>query len=237
MKSLVYQSSDEDFRTFVADSKSWTEIIKKCGYKHNKGATHKIVKRRIAELGLPTSHLPVGSYSKPGTYAKRRPADEVFVENSTYNHGQSIRKRMVKDFGIADKCNMCGITEWNGKPIVLEVEHKNGIHTDNRLENLELLCPNCHSQTDTFRGKNTSKEKKVYTCTDCGKDVYRNSKRCTACASTSKRSKTKPSADQLQEDLKTMSFTAVGKKYNVSDTCIRKWMKKYEKWETQKQEE
>ena len=51
-------------------------------------------------------------------------------------------------------CWECGITEWNGKPIVLELEHINGDSSDNSEKNLSLLCPNCHSQTDTFKGKN-----------------------------------------------------------------------------------
>jgi hypothetical protein len=54
-------------------------------------------------------------------------------------------------------CWECGITEWNGKDIVLELEHKNGYSQDNSEENLSLLCPNCHSQTDTYKGKNKGK--------------------------------------------------------------------------------
>lgn len=61
-----------------------------------------------------------------------------------------------------NKCNECGIDSWNGKPITLELEHKDGNHHNNKRENLECLCPNCHSQTDTWRGKNkTNKRKKI----------------------------------------------------------------------------
>lgn len=52
------------------------------------------------------------------------------------------------------RCNHCNINEWRGKPIVLEIEHKNGDRTDHRRENLEAICPNCHSQTPTWRGRN-----------------------------------------------------------------------------------
>ena len=53
-----------------------------------------------------------------------------------------------------DGCLVCGISEWNGKSIVLEAEHKDGDSTNNKLENLCLVCPNCHSQTDTYKGRN-----------------------------------------------------------------------------------
>ena len=57
-----------------------------------------------------------------------------------------------------NKCDKCGITEWNGKPLNMELHHKNGISYDHRLENLEMICPNCHAQTDTYRSKNKTKE-------------------------------------------------------------------------------
>lgn len=54
-------------------------------------------------------------------------------------------------------CEICGITEWNGKSIVLEMDHIDGDHTHNRPENLRMICPNCHSQTDTYKNKNAGK--------------------------------------------------------------------------------
>lgn len=65
---------------------------------------------------------------------------------------ESKRKRVIIEQNNA--CNHCGITEWRGKPITLEIDHINGIGDDNRRENLEAICPNCHSITDTWRGRN-----------------------------------------------------------------------------------
>ena len=62
----------------------------------------------------------------------------------------TIRKHNLLEY----KCSTCNIDSWNGKKLVLELDHINWNHTDNRLENLRFLCPNCHSQTDTFRGRN-----------------------------------------------------------------------------------
>ena len=72
-----------------------------------------------------------------------------------YHSRRGVRLRILKDRLLDYKCAGCGIEDWNGKYIPLELDHINGKRDDHRLENLRFLCPNCHSQTDTFRGKNT----------------------------------------------------------------------------------
>lgn len=78
---------------------------------------------------------------------------------------------MIKE-GIKEyKCEKCGLNKWNGEQISLQLHHINGDNTDNRIENLMLLCPNCHSQTDNFCGsKNNIIERKYY-CKSCGKEI------------------------------------------------------------------
>ena len=65
-----------------------------------------------------------------------------------------LRKMMVRSFGIEQKCSNCGLTEWQGYQIPLEVHHKNGDTSNNDISNLEFLCPNCHALTDNYRGRN-----------------------------------------------------------------------------------
>ena len=66
-----------------------------------------------------------------------------------------IKKQIIKESGLKEnKCECCSLTEWNNKPINLELHHINGNNTDNRLDNLQILCPNCHYQTDNFKAKN-----------------------------------------------------------------------------------
>lgn len=82
---------------------------------------------------------------------------EAEYDTLTYDR---LKKRIVLEQN--QKCNHCGIDEWNGKPIVLELEHIDGNHSNNERENLEAICPNCHSQTDTWRGRNkTNKRNKI----------------------------------------------------------------------------
>jgi 5-methylcytosine-specific restriction endonuclease McrA len=87
----------------------------------------------------------------------------MFVENSKAftngTAGKSLRKRLLR-LGKDDKlCSICGLyAEWNNKPIKMQLDHINGIHSDNRFDNLRFVCPNCHTQTDTFSGRNNKKE-------------------------------------------------------------------------------
>ena len=85
---------------------------------------------------------------------KRLNNSEVFVENSSYPRGK-IKQRIIKDTLIKYECTECGLTNnWNNKKIVLQLDHINGVNDDHRLENLRFLCPNCHSQQDTYAAKN-----------------------------------------------------------------------------------
>jgi Zn finger protein HypA/HybF involved in hydrogenase expression len=76
--------------------------------------------------------------------------EEVFCTNSMMST-TNIKKRIIRDSILEYKCHECEIRDiWNGKKIVLQLDHINGINNDNRIENIRLLCPNCHSQTNTF---------------------------------------------------------------------------------------
>ena len=78
---------------------------------------------------------------------------DIFKLNSTWSN-MAVRNRIKQDSLIDYKCQMCNICKWNNMPITFELDHVNGNNRDNRLENLRFLCPNCHSQTDTYKGKN-----------------------------------------------------------------------------------
>lgn len=93
-------------------------------------------------------------------YQKARafPDNKVYIENSTFPRHR-LKERLIKENKIPYACQECGnIGEHNGKPLVLQLDHTNGINNDNRIENLRFLCPNCHTQQDTYAAKNIGKK-------------------------------------------------------------------------------
>ena len=145
--------TDNQFIDAVRLSTSYRQVLSKLGLKEA-GGNYSVLKKRIQELGLDISHMTGQSYLKGKTHEyNKKPINYYLKENS---HIQSFKlKNRLLDEGLKKhECEVCGITEWMGKPTPIELDHINGKNTDNRLENLRMLCPNCHAQTDTYRGKN-----------------------------------------------------------------------------------
>jgi len=148
--------TNEQFSELVANSVSYRQILDEMKLVPA-GGNYATVKRRINSLKLDCSHFTGQGYLKGRSHnwAKSTPLDEILVENSAYGGGSYKLKNKLVNAGIFEqKCYKCQNTHWMGQSIPLELEHKNGSNTDNRIENLTLLCPNCHALTDTYRDKN-----------------------------------------------------------------------------------
>lgn len=82
-----------------------------------------------------------------------RPVEEIFAVNTRRNRGH-LKQRLLRSGLKVERCESCGLSQWREAPLSLALHHVNGDRRDNRIENLQLLCPNCHSQTDNFAGRN-----------------------------------------------------------------------------------
>jgi len=111
-------------------------------------------KRRAIDLGLYAPNQGGKGTKKEYKGSNKRNLDDVLQGKHPEYPTDKLKKRLISE-GLLDKvCVECGITDsWNNKPIVLHLDHINGVNNDHRLENLRLLCPNCHSQTDTWCGR------------------------------------------------------------------------------------
>lgn len=170
---------------------------------------------------------------------------EVFCANSKVARC-TLRSRVLSTNIIEYKCEECGnIGFSNNKPLVLQLDHINGVNDDNRLENLRFLCPNCHSQQDTSFGKNSTnshrnryerviaKENNLVVSVEgryenyckCGTKIELNSKHCNKCASSLNgvaRRKFEVSKDELENLVSKYSKVKIGKMFGVSDNAVKK---------------
>lgn len=141
----------EQLEEIVKESYSNREVARKLGYQQDGGGTMASLKKMYIELNLDTSHFKGQGWNKENYNY------DAFNVNTYKKNGKTLREPLVNLRGA--KCEKCGLTEWLGNPINLEVHHLNGDRTDNRLENLQLLCPNCHSYTSTFARKGDKRDK------------------------------------------------------------------------------
>jgi 5-methylcytosine-specific restriction endonuclease McrA len=138
-------------------SRSKREILIRLGLKEA-GGNYKQLEKYCLEYSIKIEHL-VGQGWRKGSkepVVKQQDIYKILVKNNFYN-SHRLKKRLIKENIFEHKCYRCDLKEWFEKPIPIELEHINGIKNDNRLKNLTLLCPNCHAQTDTYRGKNIKK--------------------------------------------------------------------------------
>lgn len=212
-RSIIWSISKEEFQQLVSKSSTIADILRYFGM-NNKGGNHHTIKRRAKYENIDLSHIALGKGSNKGKrFAPRKTDSEYFCTNSTTNRG-SIKGRIIRNNLIPYECADCGLKDiWNNKKISLQLEHKNGISNDNRLENLCFLCPNCHSQTDTYAGKRFKKPKPP--------------KKDRRAPRHNRRKVDRPSKEELEQLIRSIPMTSIAKKYGVSDNSVRKWIKSY----------
>ena len=200
---------EENVLRVIPECNSINDICVKLGLK-GVNWYYKKIHTIIDEYNVDTSHFGKKRTDNSGNF--QRLSNEEYYTTNCRRNGVNLYMRLVQDGFKTHMCEKCGRDEWEGVKIPLQVHHKNGDHFDNRIENLELLCPNCHSLTDTFGKRKHNKEKKnkkeILSVEEITNDL------------------TKEKEELIEAFNKYKSFVQVGKYYGVSDNAIRKRCKK-----------
>lgn len=254
--SKLYEYTSDQLQVILDNSNSYADVLRKCGMSPH-GSNRRTLNKIINEYNLNLEKISLNRQHDFGINKaiKPIPLEEILIENSTYK-SSSLLKRLVKSGFKENKCEKCGIKEWNGKPISFHLHHKNGNHNDNRLENLESLCPNCHSQTDNYAGKKnkikvaknkSDEQKKAFRgvsfdgtrlydgygnykikCPKCKNNwMNRSALICRSCYD-EERKKPKVPKEDLFKLLENNSHYTTGLLLGVGKKTIERWIKYYE---------
>ena len=140
MEQRINTFTDEDLKAAFYDEPHLGKLAVKFGVPPVN------IWRRSAKLGL--------KYGNGGGKKDTIPLVEILEGLHPHYQTYKLNKRLIREGMLEEKCGVCGISEWMGAPLKLQLDHINGEGSDHRFENLRLLCPNCHSQTDTWCGQN-----------------------------------------------------------------------------------
>lgn len=214
----------EELSKLVSQSKTLSEILTVFGL-DNKGGNARTLKRRLNEENISFNHIKLGKSSNKGKkfpdscMTKEECLSNVFVNPCSYSR-KTIKRYILKYDFMPYECD-CGLkNEWKNKKLSLQLEHKDGNGKNNTFENLKWLCPNCHSQTETFAGRSLRKLKPVKA--SILNPNWRHQSRL------KNRKVERPSKEELFKLTNTLPMIRIGKMFGVSDNAIRKWCKSYQ---------
>lgn len=216
----------------VSKSESMTNVLQNMGLRAA-GGNYAVLRKYIKLYGIDTSHFMTKAEVLRRMREKiiKKSLSEILINGNEKANSTNIKERLYAEGLKARKCELCGQDElWMGKKMSLIVDHKNGVHADWRLKNLQIVCPNCNATLDTHCGKN----KKTRKCTKCDASIRHKGKFCRSCYGVhmqgksrfhQRKVKNRPDEKQLWKDINELGYCGTGRKYGVSDNSIRKWIK------------
>jgi hypothetical protein len=236
--------TEEQAREAIATSYSWAESLRKLGLCSTGGAWR--VLKKYAELwSISTEHFDPARNREMNLGTKKRPLEELLVEDSTCSR-QNVKRRLYQEGLKEPRCEICGQDEnWRGRRMAMILDHINGVLNDNRLENLQIVCPNCAATLDTHCGRKNRIPQSKKSCRRCRRSFFPSrpqQRYCSqACGTRWDRSKLRgrpnpadrrverPPYEQLLAEIDAHGYCWVGRKYGVSDNAVRKWVRFYER--------
>jgi hypothetical protein len=152
---MKHSYTNEELQKAISLSFSIANVLKLLGLAP-KGGNYRTIKKRIKSLNIDTSHFTGQGWNKNKVYKRYFKSvllADILKKNVDYS-SHKLKNRLLYEGLKQRKCEQCELTEWNDKPLSLELHHIDGDYLNNTIENLLLLCPNCHSCTENYRGKN-----------------------------------------------------------------------------------
>ena len=218
----------------VETSFTKSEVLRKLGLTVKPG-NFRTFDRAVRRLSIDITHFTGRAHgtSIPRT---KRDISVYLVNDGTPINSIGLKKRLLKEELIENKCAICrSDPSWMGSPLNLILDHIDGLHENNQLENLRLLCPNCNSQQATFcigKKRLEQKENRIRFCS-CGRKLCRQNKTglCFICSGNLQkiqlRKVERPSKDDLALFIANGTWVGIAKQYGVSDSTVRKWARQY----------
>lgn len=217
--SKIWSSSKETLIELVKSHSTLSGILRSLNVSTS-SANYATLKVRLKQESINIDHIKLGLSSNLGRKFNKaaKSLEEILVENSCYNR-TLLKKRLIEGKFLRNFCYKCGLEpKWNNEYLSLQLDHINGNSIDNRLQNLQLLCPNCHSQTATFSGKRFNKNKKK---------ISENDPKWRSRPKFNLRKVVRPSKEDLNKLIYEMPKIKIAEQFGVSDTTISKWIKSY----------
>lgn len=246
--TFVARYTEQQARDAIAESRSYAETLRRLGLCAT-GGNWLTLRRWAGAWKISTAHFDPYARGAAAARARARPLDEILVAASEYSR-HSLKQRLWSSKLKPRHCEMCGQGEvCNGRPMGLILDHINGVRDDNRLENLRIICPNCAATLDTHCGRKNkfdvqracarcaaifrpNRPEQRYCSASCGRRYLRDK----GVPNVKLRRVERPPYDQLLREVGETSFSAVGRRYGVSDNAVRKWIRQYERERALKRE-
>lgn len=160
-RNIIWKFSKLELENAIQSAFTFADILKSLNL-NTSSRNYKVIQAKLDHENISYAHIAKGLGTNKNKVFGPRPriaTKDILIENSNFSR-ISLKKRLLRDGILKNECYVCGmLPEWQGKLLSLQIDHINGIHDDNRLENLRIICPNCHAQTETFSGKNVKKNR------------------------------------------------------------------------------
>ena len=218
-RSIIYEYTPEELQKLLDISNGYLDVLRKIQI-NSKGRNVDTLKRIIKEYNLDETQLNINRHNLYSKCAKNaHEKTKIILEDALQNKYPKVQATKLLQLLVEKnikkyKCEICGITDWQNKPLTFHLHHIDGNHNNNQLDNLQVLCPNCHSQTSNYSGKKSEEEKRKRKANlKKNKEIIR---------------KLPPiSRERLKNLIRNISFVKIAKEFNVTDNAVRKWCDKY----------